>query len=70
VIYPYDLLEKQRRARYQLYLKVGNMEDILNMPPWDFFDLMRVAGEKPTSTKGLSDRSKDMIEEAKKDAKR
>lgn len=65
VVYPRDLLSNQRRARYQLYLQVGNMSDIMNMSPWDFFDLMKVASEKKGQTKEMSDRSKDMIKEAK-----
>ena len=67
IVYPRDLLSNQRRARYQLYLRVGNMSDILDMAPWDFFDVCMTAGEesKKGSTKDLSDRSKDMISEAK-----
>ena len=66
-IYPEELLDKQRKSRYYLFLKVGNMEDILNMTIWDFWGICEAAGEqnKPGQHKQLKESQKDMIKRAK-----
>ena len=68
-IYPDELLENQRNARFQLYLKVGDMDDILNMAPWDFFGVCETLHEnnsrKPGKHKPLKQSQMDMIKKVK-----
>jgi len=75
IIYPEIQLENQKKARYQLYLQVGNMEDILNMAPWDFNGVCETLHENnkrssgKTITKPLNERQKDMIKRSKENKK-
>ena len=74
-IYPAIVLENQRKARYHLYLHVGNMQEILDMTPWEFDDIMKMVDEHPqiwypnakskTKYRDLNEQNKDMIKRAK-----
>jgi len=66
-IYPEEHLENFNEAIYSLFLKVGNIEDILNMSPWDFYDISEFATiqNKKTPHKQLKESQKDMIKRAK-----
>jgi len=66
-IYPDELLDSQKKARYFLYLKVGNMQDILDMTPWDFWGVCEAAAEqnKKPAHRELKQSQKDMIERTK-----
>lgn len=70
-VYPREQLENTKRLRYQLFLRVGNMSDILALTPWDFYGIVQEAGEEnerisgKTSTKPLSESQMDMIKKAK-----
>ena len=69
------MLDNQRKARYHLFLHVGNMRDILDMTPWDFQGALKMIEESPqiwypnakskTKYRQLDDRNKDMISAAK-----
>lgn len=71
IIYPAEHLDKQRTARYQLYLNVGNMEDILNMTPWDFQGVLKTLSDNNRQRSGkpkfrnLRQSNKDMIKASK-----
>jgi len=75
IIYPTVVLENSRKARYHLFLHVGNMEDILNMTPWDFQGAMKMIDENPqiwypnakpkTKYRELDEQHRDMIKRAK-----
>lgn len=67
IVYPKEQLEKFREAIYSLFLKVGNMKDIMDMPPWKFYDVTEFAGQqgKKNKWKPLKESQKDMIKKAK-----
>lgn len=75
IIYPKEVLDNRRKIRYSLYLKVGNMEDILNLTPWDLEGVLDVAEEQAEalsdkkSIKPLTQSQRDMIKRTKEKMK-
>ena len=71
-VYPNEIIENNRRLRYQLYLRVGGMSDILRLHPTDFFGIIEEANEESkkisgtTSVKPMKDSNREMIENAKR----
>lgn len=70
IVYPSELLESKQKMRHSLYLRVGNMKDILQLTPWDFEDIFDVAYEQTPEgskePKPLKQSQKEMIEKQKR----
>lgn len=71
IVYPREIYDNRKKLRYSLYLRVGNMNDILSLPAWEIDEIARVSkdiNDESSGKKGfkpLTQSQRDMIQRAK-----